>query len=789
MSLAMLDLKLLRDLWRLRGQALATSLVVGAGVALFIMATGALDSIRATRDAYYDRYRLADVFATAKRAPLPLVARAAAIPGVRMAEGRVTGPALLDVRGFEEPVNGIAHSLPVSGEQALNAVHLVRGRLPDPARDDEVLLGDDFARAHGLASGDRIGAVMQGKRRQLLIVGTALSPEHVFTIPPGNLTADERRFAVLWLGRRAMEGAFDQRGAFNELLLALDRGAVLPAVLADVDRLLAPHGGTGAFGRADLVSDKFLRSELDQLAVLARLLPPMFLGVAAFLLWIMIGRVIDTERESIGLLKAFGYRDREVGLHYLKLAVAIALVGTAIGCLGGAWLGRGITGIYAQFYRFPFLIFRVDAATYAAACAISLGAALAGTIAPVRRATALSPAVAMQQQAPTGYASGLASAVARVGWLDEPSRMILRHLLRFPLRALLSVLGVGLAGGLCIAASFNLDAIDRMLEFSFDVAARQDATLVLAEPRQRGVLQEFARLPGVMAVEPFRAAPAKLRLGTREVREALTGMEDGARLSRLIDDRWRPVALPPDGIVLSHVLAERLGARPGSRIMVTVLEGRRPTVAMDVVRVVRTYQGSPAFIAMPALNRMLKEGPTVSGAYLQVDAAHEQALYAAVKQRPMIAGISLRSAVFNNFREQVRRNIDSFRLYNLALAAIMVVGVVYNNARLSFSERARELATMRVLGYRRREVSYVLLGELAVLTLLALPLGAAIGLGLAWYLAQSFSSEMYTIPFAVSTRTVGTALLTVVVAAAGTALVIRRRVDRLDLVRVLKSRE
>lgn len=789
MSKRMLRLMLLRSLWRLRGQSLATALVVGAGVALFIMSVGALGSIEATRDAYYERYRLANVFASARRAPLSVARRISAVPGVRAVEARVTGAMILDVPGFEEPVNGIVHSLPERRETALNSVHLVRGRFPDPTRPREALVSDAFATAHGLTSGDGIGVIMNGRRLDLVMVGTGISPEHVFTIPPGNLTPDDRRYAILWLNRASLEGAFDQRGAFNELLLLADRSASLQGVIGAADRALAPYGGTGAYGRTELMSDKFLRSEMDQLATMARILPPLFMAVAAFLLWVMIGRVIDTDREEIGLLKAFGYRDREVGFHYATLVVAISLVGVAIGCALGAWLGRGITGIYAEFYRFPFLVFRVDATAYGTAAGISVAAALAGAAGPVRRAVRLSPAVAMEPPAPTLYASRVQRAVADLKWLDEPSRMIVRHLLRWPARTTFSIVGIALAAGLCIASSFNLDAIGKMLDFTFNYSSRQDATVTFVEPRQEGALRDLLRLPGVIGVEPLRAVPVRLRLGVRERREALTGASSGASLNRLLDEDWRPIRIPPHGLVLTQTLAERLDARRGSRIRVEVLEGRRPVLDLPVVDIVRSYYGTAAYIDRNELGRLLQEGPLVSGAYLKVDPAREAELFRAVKQRPMIAGIAFRAAVLRNFEKQVKENILAMRFYNLLLSVIIVFGVVYNNARLSFSERARELATMRVLGYRRSEVSYILLGELIVLTLLSLPAGVAIGAAFAFYIASAFSSDIYTIPFAVSHATVGLALATVLVASVASAMLVRRRIDRLDLIRVLKSRE
>lgn len=784
-----LDRKLLRDLWRLRGLIASTALVIGAGVALFVMATGALASLQATRTAYYDRYGVADLSATLKRAPLGLLERVRAMPGIQAAEGRVTAGVRIEVPGFDEPASGIAHSLGPQGKAGLNRTHLVRGRLPDPQRIDEILVNEAFANAHGLTGGDRITIVVRGFRQELSIVGTAQSPDHVYTVPPGNMMSDDRRFAILWMPRRALEGPMDLVGAFNDLMVSLEHGASAPGAIAAMDALLAPFGGNGTLALDEQVSDKFLTSEMDQLGTMARLLPPMFLGVAAFLLWVMIGRLVATEREQIGLLKAFGYRNGEVAFHYARLSILIALVGIALGSAAGTLLGRGITGIYARFYQFPLLIFHIEPSVYAQAAAIGVLAAVAGVTGPVRQAVRLSPAAAIQPPVPPRYAGSLAAGLARLRLLDETGRMILRHILHRPGRSFFSILGIAMATGLTIVSSFNLDAIDRMLDFGFNYAGRQAATVAFAEPRTEAALAELAGLPGVLAVEPFRAVPARFRNGHKEWREALTGLSPGSTMVRLIDTELRPVSIPAEGIVLSQSLADRLDAGVGTMLDVEIFEGRRPTLSLRVVQVVSTYQGTPAYIDMAALDRALMQRPLVSGAYLAIDPALAADLHAAVKQRPMIATLSLRSAVLGNFQQQIEDNLGAFRLYSLTLAAIMVVGVVYNNARLSFSEQVRDLATMRVLGYRPGEVGHVLVGELVLLTLAALPLGVVIGLGLAWYVAQSFSSDMYSIPFAVSSSTIAMALATSLLASVATALTVHLRIRRLDLVRVLKSRD
>lgn len=781
--------KLWRDAWRMRGLILAAALVLGAGIALYIMSAGTLASLIATREAYYAQQGMADVSALARRVPMSVLDRARDIPGVARADARLAGAGVVSLPGFDEPVNAMVHSLADGPGPGLNAPFLLRGRLPDPLSTRETLVNEAFARAHGLKGGDRLSVVLRGARLGLVITGTAQAPDHIYTIPPGGLTGDDRRFAVLWMPRRLLEGPLDQLGAFNELLLQLERGARPQAVIADVDELLAPYGGIGAVPLEEQMSDKFLTAEMDQLAVMARILPPAFLAVAAFLLWVTVGRLIATEREQIGLLKAFGYRDREVGLHYAQFALIVAALGILIGVLAGRWLGRGITSIYAEIYQFPILLFRSDPAVMVQAAGIGLLAGLLGVIGPVRRAIALAPAIAMQPPAPPRYGGGASAAVGRLSRLDEPGRMLLRHMLRFPGRALVAGIGVALALSLAISTSFNTDAVDRMVDIIFNKASRQTATVVFAEVRPASVTMDLARMPGVIKVEPFRAAPARLVNGPKTWREALTGLAPGGELVRPLDADGRPVSIPRHGVVLSQTLAQQLDAEVGTVLQVDILDGARPTLPLRVVEIVQTYLGTPAWVDLGALNALLMEGPVISGAWLLVDRAEERRLTRALEDLPMVAAITLRSSVIGSFEEQVAENLGIFRYFSLGLAAVIVFGVVFTNARMGLTEQARDLATMRVLGYRPGEVGTILVGGLLLVTILAIPLGIALGLWIAWEIARAFSSDMYTIPYAVSTETIGLASLATLAAAVATALLVARRVDRLDLVRTLKSRE
>lgn len=784
-----LDRKLIRDLWRMRGQAFAIALMIASGVAMAIMSYGMMRSLEATRDTYYERYRFADAFASVKRAPESIVARVREIPGVGVVESRITSVATLDVPGVVELVNARIHSLPPGGQPRLNALVLRAGRWIDPEKPDEVLVNEAFFKASRLALGGRLQATLHGKRQSLKIVGVVLSPEYVYAISPGSVFPDNRRFAVLWMGRAHLAAALDLTDAFNDLLIRFSRGAVEEDVLRRVDVELSSYGGTMAYPRDEQLSERYVANELEELRMTTRVLPPIFLGIAAFLVNILLSRMVDSEREIIGLLKAFGYSNRAVLGHYLKLALVLALPGLVVGSGLGAWLGRGLAGLYQEFFVFPFLEFSTDVRVYLLAWGGALAAVLLGAAQAALRANRLTPAETMRPPTPVTYGGWIARMLGRWKRLDELSRIILRGLLRRPVRAGLASLGIAAALGLYIASAGSMDNVEEMISLVFDRSQRQDLTVTFAEARDQRALHELERMPGVISVEPMRSVAANLRAGALSRREAITAAPSDARLNRPIGIDGRIITPPPHGVILSRWIADELKLRRGDLLQIEVLEGRRPVFEERIAGIVDSPVGSPVFMDLAALNARLFEGGVVSGANLEVDERDADALFLRMKGMPAIAGVGVMEAARRGVRDTIVETMGVVTLFNTGFAALIVFGVIYNNGRISLAERGRDLASLRVMGFGKPEVGYVLLGEQAVITLLAVPVGIGIGIALSHYFVTQFGGDMFSIPYALKPQTVAEAVVIMLIASTLTAVLLGRRINRLDLVEVLKTRE
>lgn len=786
----MLDRKLVRDLGRLWAQALAVALVMACGVMTLILALGATRALDDTRSAFYDRTRFGEIFASATRAPENLKSAILSINGVSAVATRVVKPVIIDIAGMAEPATGMLISIPDHGAPAVNQLYLRSGRLPEPGRTSETAIIEAFAEAHGFKPGDRFDVLINGKKRTLSITGITLSPEHVYAIGPGDMVPDQRRFGVMHMRRAALEGAFDMEGAFNDVALTLSRNADADEVMARLDTILEPYGGTGAYDRSDHPSDAFLDAELTQLEAMAQVIPPIFLFISAFLVNMILTRLIALEREQIGLLKAVGYSNAAIAWHYAKMTLAISLVGVAIGAVAGTRLGRGMASLYGEFFSFPFLVFSQEPDLYVIATLVTFAAALAGAAKAIWSAVALPPAVAMRPPAPTGYRSLFGGPAGGFKLpVSQLTVMALRHLVRWPVRTALTTLGTALPVALLITSLFAFDSIDSMIDTVWFRADRQDATLTFAADRSEEAIRAVEKLPGVIAAEPFRAEAATLRNGHRSRRIQIIASDPVTDIGRVLDKDFGAIELPPKGILLSERLASHLALSPGDQVEIELSDGQGRIAFTPLVGVTNSYVGLNAYMSRNALDRLAGQGVQISGARIIVDENMLDELYREIKQTPAIASVALQGVSRDKFRATIEENIGISITIYVSLALIITVGVIYNSARIQLSERARELASLRVFGFTNGEVSSVLLTELAVMVLLAQPLGWLIGRGFSELVANGFESDLFRIPLIINPPTYAIASLVVLGAALVSALIVRRRIDRLDLIRVLKTRD
>jgi len=788
---SVLHKKLWRDLWRLRASVLAISLIVASGIALMIGALNTIKTIEVTRQVYYDQSGFGDLFANAHRVPRHLRHEIAALPGVRRMDDKVVGAALIDLPSLKVPARGQLISIDpaLDGGSTLNRVLLDEGRMPMAQADHEVVAHFSFAKATGLELGDEMSVTMRGRRMMLKVVGIGSSADTIYAMPAGSILPDEKGYGIFWVNRDLLDAIYDYEGAFNSLIIDVERDANAEILISRIDQILAPFGGTGSYDRGDHPSNAMLDNEIEQLTNMVRVIPVLFLAIAAFLINVIMGRLVALEREQIGLFKAFGMRERRIALHYLGFAVAITFMGGILGVIVGFFLSSLMAELYQIAFRFPFMLQQNDAASFLIGMSVSLAAAVAGAFTATRRVMALEPAEAMAPEPPTSYKPTFFERMGLTRSWKEPSRMVLRHVMRRPWRALVSVTGLSLAVAIVILGNYFGAASETLIDTYFYRNQTQDLTISLVEARPKSAQFSLEGIDGVLRAEGSNGASVKLRYGPVEKRTGIIARSEGAVLSQVMNEAEEIIAIPKQGIVLSKSLAEQLHVAVGDLVTVELLTGQRYTREVPVTAIIKLYIGQGAYMSIEAFGRLTGEAQQYRQYEAKIDPEQLPVIVRELMDLPMVQSVTTRLSAFESFGQMMERSITIMGTVFGFFAALIAVGVVYNSARIALSEQARELASLRVLGYSVREAGFILIGQLVLLTVLSFVPGAVLGYYFSFAMSEMMQNDLMRMPFSFSSNSVILGILIVSAAAIGSAMLVGRRVAHLDLVAVLKSRE
>ncbi len=783
--------KLLRDVAGMWGQFAAATAVVLLATMVFVTFRVTYNSLIQCRDAYYRENRFADFFVNLERAPRSALRDVEAIPGVWRVQGRIVKEVPLEVPGNEGSVVGRIVSMPERRERLINDIHMVRGSYFPGTSLKEVIVNPRFCKANGLQVGDTFQATINERKEDLRIVGMAMSPEYVYVIRNvQQLAPDDESFGVIFAREAFVEDAFNLTNAFNDLAGLLRPGADVDRVLEGIEEELSTYGVYLKHGRFDQPSNRYLHEELKGVRAASRAVPMVFLLVAAAVIHVIVRRLTELQRTQIGLLCALGYTKGQVIWHYVSYALVIGVAGTVLGAVLSRWAAGLFLIMYRKFFTFPSLTVRFQASPVFFALALNCGVCIVGAGRSAWRVLKMEPAVALApkpaEEQPIVHVGVLAALWQR---LPLTWRIAVRNTFRNRARTLFSAGGVAVAMMILVVGRTTNDFVDFIIEHHFGKVELADVRVEFVNERPESAAYDVRHVDGVRRVEGIYQIGADLRKAWRTKFVAILGLPRENRLYRVLDRSGARTRVPPQGLIVPRMLADRLDLRPGDTV------GLDPFVEdLDerdaVVRgVVDEYMGMNVYADRKHLARLLGKGPMLTGAMATVERRRLKQVMDSLDDLPGVRAVTATGQTLESFMESVEELIGVAVLVQTIAGAVIAFAVIYNASSVSIAEQERDLACMHSLGYSRRQVADIATHEVMPLGLIGVILGVPLAILVSHIIADAFETDLYRLPMVVRPVTYLTCAVLVLCFLFISRWLVRRRVYRIDIVRRLKTRE
>lgn len=749
--MSILDIKRHRDLIALQGMLIAVGAIVAIGIGSYAGMLSTYVNLSQTKSNYYAQNRMADFWIDLKKAPLSEVEALRKFSGVTELRDRISFPIRVDIDDAEQLVTGMALSMPSEPISVINNFSLKRGSYFTKNRRNEVIVSEKFADARSIKPGDVLHLIMDGQRKKVYVVGTAISPEFVYCTPPGNMVSQPENYGIFFMKRDYMEDVFDFHGASNNVVGKLTPDSLQNNPSAALKQLADELESSGVFTSYLLKnqsSNATLSAEMSGVKSMATLLPLMFLIVAALIINVLMVRIAEQQRTVVGTLKALGYFDKQIFWHFIQFGIVVGALGGLAGCLLGYLISGSMITLYKGFFEFPHLANQLYPGIMISGIAISLFFAILGTIHGVHTVAKLNPAEAMQEQTP---AIGDSVLLERWSWfwkhLDFRWQMILRGQLRNKTRSIIAILSGALGAAIVVMAFGLSNSLDMMLAFQFDKIMHNDFSISFRNEQPEQAIDMAKRIPGVLKAEPLFNVAGTFVSKNHQKKGVITGLLADGTMTVPHDATGNVVSVPSSGVLITVRMAKLLDVKEGDTIRFTPVKGTREEHEVTVIKIIKSMLGMVVYADYSYLNHMLGETSTVTDiqlktAFTTVDKSN---FYTYLKKMPQTQTIGDVEEQQKEMKIQFQ-SMSTMSAVMIIFAAIIFFGSVLNASLIAISERKREIATFRVLGYTPGEVSAIFLRENMTLNII----GALLGMPLGYYLLAgmllSYQTDVFSFP-------------------------------------------
>ncbi len=776
-----LDRRLLRTIARSRLQFAAVAVVIAMGLMSFALMVNVYQNMDHSLWEYYRQQDFPHLFARFAPQPPGYLNQLTDLPGIARVEGRIVTDVPADVGRESNPVLRLVSS---ASDQRLNRPLVHDGHLPTAAGRSVALLAR-FAGANDLTVGDEIHLIIRGEAVRVTVSALVDSPEFIYAIRDVQaFMPDDANFGIGFADLAFMQDLLGMHGQVNEAVFLLHEGTDLDSARDRVEEHLKGRGLKEVITRDDQLSHFMISLELEMLEQFSQIVPVIFLAIAAAIIYMLISRLVRSDRTTIGVLKAMGYGNRQVLAHYLKYALLLGFTGAGVGMTLGYLAVKPMSTLYMDFFELPMLQTRIDGTVALWGILLTLAFCGGTGLWAARDVLGIVPADAMRPPAPPPGKRNLLEITAPGVW-DQLSfgwKLVLRHIVRNKQRFALAVLGVSLTFAVVFMPFYMLGIINEMF-LKHDLLEAYDYRVSFDVPVGPAGIAEIARMEGVDAVEPFLEFAFQVTRGWREENVIVRALPTGAGLQRFEDERGNMIGVPASGVLVSRHLAQTLQVTAGDEVILSSYITRDRDESLVVKAVVEQYLGSGMYVSCDQMQRLTGASSSYSGALIQSTAD----IRAALTDAGNVLAVFSSSDIIETFQDYMGLMIISFTALIL-IGGVLGFAILFNTASVNISERAREFSSMRVLGYRQHEVYRVLLRENILAWIAGTILGVPLSRAMTLFLARSMQTEMFYFPTLIHPMSYAVTAALVTVFTAGIMAAVWVRVRGLNLLEALSSR-
>ena len=778
-----LDLRLLRMIKNTKGQFISITIIIAAALCIYVLFNMTSVNIRDSINYYYDLTNINDIHVQLIKIPQGTLRELRNIEGVKEVQGRISFDVPLRVQNKEEKVSIRMITLTDEGEK-INKLYYLSGNSVNMGSNDVILL-EQFAKARGIKPGDVITPYINGREHKLNISGVAASPEFIYLMENDqSLLPANEKFGVAYVSEAFAQSVYGYRGSYNELLITVEDGSRIDDVVEIIEKKLDKYGVKRIIKLEDQLSNNVLIQKMDGIDQMAAAIPVLFLTVAAIIISIMLSRIVNNDRMAIGVLKAMGYGNIRVLSHYTKYSLSIGLVGAILGILGGLLLSVPFSNVFIVYFNIPLMKTDIYYGYMIKAIVLTsifcIGSGLFGAKSVIN----IMPADSLRPEAPK---SGKRILLERIEWvwhsLSFSWKMVIRNIARTKRRFALLVLGLALTYAINTVPLFEGIAIPEMFNLQYGKYQKMDYSIDFSHPMNKSVMVDLKKLIDVDHMEAKVEYPFKLTNGWRERNVFVIGVPHNTSLYEFRDSNQRVVYLKPNSILIAKALSKTLSIKQGDTLTIKNFLPGKKDIEVEVGGVIEQYMGINAYMDIETMERLMVERDLITGVTL----TSKDHIKDKLKDIKNISSVNSSADMKSAFFDYLDTIVLATKLY-LLFGGILGFAIVYNSTIVGISERSMEFASLRILGFDKNDIFWMITRENFLMTVAAIFVGIPIGMGMIKGFAESFSSEVITFPVLMDTEIFITAAIATIFFVFIAQLAAYKKIHDLNFIDALKSR-